>query len=181
MRVTDKYVFFFTDKDVFSNWYVAPFYDKMASKFNHVTECGIMFNCVEQYMMWRKASLFKDYATASAILSGSRKRTNEKDQAYYKRMGREVKGYEDSMWQDCREMVIKRGLFMKYHQNKELKSMLMKYKSKIFVEASPYDAIYGIKMGMYDQGVEDPGNWKGENLLGKWHNDLINSFSSKDI
>lgn len=181
MRVTDKFVFFFTDKDVFSNWYVSPFYDKMAWKFNPEVECQIKFDCVEQYMMWRKASLFKDYDTALAILSGSRKRGNEKEQAYYKRMGRAVEGYEDSMWEDWREMVVKRGLFMKYNQNPELKRVLMKYKSKIFVEASPYDAIYGIKMGMNDQGVEDPSNWKGENLLGKWHNDLINYFSSKDI
>lgn len=172
MRVTDKYVFFFTDKDVFSNWYVAPFYDKMRCKY---------FDCVEQYMMWRKASLFKDYDTALAILNGSRKRVGEKDQAYYKRMGREVKGYEEEMWLHWREVIVKRGLFMKYTQNPELKTELMKHVDKVFVEASPYDAIYGIRMGMYDQGVEDSSNWKGQNLLGKWHNDLINYFLSKDI
>ena len=26
---------------------------------------------------------------------------------------------------------------------------------------------------MWDEGVEDPANWKGENLLGKWHTDFL--------
>ena len=38
---------------------------------------------------------------------------------------------------------------------------------KTFVEASPSDGIWGIKMGIKDKGVLDERNWKGQNLLGK--------------
>ena len=124
-------------------------------------------------MMWRKASLFKDYSTALAILSGSYKLKGEKDQAYYKRMGREVQGYDENIWKANREDIVRRGIVLKYLQNETLKKELLKYKGKTFVEASPYDAIYGIKMGMWDEGVEDPANWRGENLLGKWHTQFL--------
>jgi hypothetical protein len=36
-----------------------------------------------------------------------------------------------------------------------------------FVEASPYDCIWGIGMGKSEEGINDPDNWKGLNLLGK--------------
>lgn len=173
MRVTDKFVFFFTDKDVFSNWYLAPFFEESAYTYNPEVETPIKFTCVEQYMMWRKASLFEDYKIALAILSGDRKRKGEKDQAYYKRMGREVQRYDESIWKANREDIVYRGIVLKYTQNENLKKELLKYKGKTFVEASPYDAIYGIKMGMWDEGVEDPANWQGENLLGKWHNQFL--------
>lgn len=173
MRVTDKFVFFFTAEDVFSNWYIAPFYDNNVYAYNPEVEAPMKFSCVEQYMMWRKASLFEDYGTAVAILSGSRKRKGEKDQAYYKRMGREVQGYDEGIWQANRELIVKRGIILKYTYNPHLKEELLKHKGKTFVEASPYDGIYGIKMGMWDAGVEDPSNWKGENLLGKWHTDFL--------
>jgi predicted NAD-dependent protein-ADP-ribosyltransferase YbiA (DUF1768 family) len=35
------------------------------------------------------------------------------------------------------------------------------------VEASPYDKRWGIGMAAGDHGIEDPVNWKGDNLLGK--------------
>ncbi len=49
----------------------------------------------------------------------------------------------------------KRGLYLKYTQNEDLKNKLIAYADKEFVEASPYDSIYGIKNG--DVGS---GTWK---------------------
>ena len=166
MRITDDYVFFFSHKDVFSNWYIAPFTE---------TEPGYSdtFCCVEQYMMWRKALLFKDQVIAAAILYHSMKRDDEKAQAYYKRMGRAVSGFNNDVWEEHRERIVMRGLCLKYTQNPDLYSDLRLYQFKTFVEASPYDKVYGIGMGMYEPGVLNPANWKGQNLLGKYHNKLI--------
>jgi len=166
MRITDEYVFFFSHKDVFSNWYIAPFTE---------TEPGYneTFCCVEQYMMWRKALLFKDHVIAAAILDHSMKRDDEKGQAYYKRMGRAVSGFNNDMWEEYRERIVMRGLCLKYTQNPDLYSDLRLYQFKTFVEASPYDKVYGIAMGMYEPGVLNPANWKGQNLLGQYHNKLI--------
>ncbi|RYF96968.1 MAG: DUF1768 domain-containing protein, partial [Chitinophagaceae bacterium] len=33
-------------------------------------------------------------------------------------------------------------------------------------EASPIDTIWGIGLAADDPGIENPSNWKGENLLG---------------
>lgn len=166
MRVANDYVFFFTHKDVFSNWYIAPFTE---------TEPGYSetFCCVEQYMMWRKALLFKDHVIAAAILDHSMKRDDEKGQAYYKRMGRAVSGFNNDVWEEHRERIVMRGLCLKYTQNPDLYADLYLYQFKTFVEASPYDKVYGIGMGMYEAGVLNPANWKGQNLLGQYHNNLI--------
>lgn len=37
---------------------------------------------------------------------------------------------------------------------------------RILVEANPYDRIWGIGMSKYQSGIQDPGNWRGLNLLG---------------
>lgn len=171
MRVTDKFVFFFSKDDVFSNWYIAPFTDSRWP--------GIVFRCVEQYMMFRKALLFSDIVTAEDIMSLQRIRKNEKEQAYYKRMGREVEGYEESTWANNREAIVKRGLMLKYRSTPELYNALMQHEGKMFVEASPYDAIYGVKMGMWDDDILDPANWEGYNLLGLWHTDLVVYFNQE--
>lgn len=47
--------------------------------------------------------------------------------------------------------------------NKTLKN----YKIINLVEASPYDGIWGIKMGVDDPEIRNPKAWKGENLLGE--------------
>nr|WP_202801415.1 NADAR family protein [Pseudomonas luteola] len=54
---------FFSEKDVFSNWYRSDFVVK-----------GIRFNCVEQFMMYCKAKLFADEATANKILEAGHPR-----------------------------------------------------------------------------------------------------------
>lgn len=161
MRVTKDYVFFFTDKDVFSNWYPCSFMVGSNS-----------FNSVEKYMMYKKALLFKDNKTAWDILELRGIGSNEKLGAFYKRMGRKVSGFDPNVWEENKEQIVKDGLWLKFNSNPNLKQELLSYPGKTFVEASPYDAVYGIKMGMHEKGVEDPANWKGENLLGKWLTEL---------
>ena len=39
-------------------------------------------------------------------------------------------------------------------------------KNTILVEASPYDKIWGVGLGVDDPLILDNKNWKGENLLG---------------
>ena len=51
----------------------------------------------------------------------------------------------------------------KYEQNEDLKQKLLdpKYTGLTFVEASPWDGIWGIKTRIGTPGIEDPANWKG--------------------
>lgn len=171
MKVTKDYVFFFTFKDVFSNWYESPLWVK--TKRSGIT---YKFSCMEQYMMWAKAYLFRDYEIAEQILTHEGIRKGEKPQAFYKRMGRSVANFDGQIWDNLKESIIKAGLRSKFSKGTDAHKELMSYPNKTFVEASPYDAIYGIKMDMWDDGVEDPSNWRGKNLLGQWITDIRDEF-----
>lgn len=75
---------------------------------------------------------------------------------------------------------MKLAVSNKFHQNENLKKQLLdtKYDGKIFVEASPYDKIWGIgyKESEAEKNVD---NW-GENLLGKILTELRNQLKSEE-
>jgi hypothetical protein len=56
---------------------------------------------------------------------------------------------------------------VKYLQNENLKKILLETEPYILVEVNPRDKIWGIGMSETDEGIENPENWKGENLLGQ--------------
>jgi len=47
-----------------------------------------------------------------------------------------------------------------------MKHILLETQNKIIVEASPYDKIWGVALSENDKTINNPNNWKGENLLG---------------
>lgn len=147
MRVTDKHVFFWGSE--FSNFYPCKF-----------TVNEIEFNCSEQYFMWRKAKYFNDDESAEKILKASRPEEQKK-------LGRNVKNFDNVKWEKEREDAMYQGVYNKFSQNPELKKLLLKYPNHKFVEASPYDRIWGIGMREDAFGVTNEDNWLGLNLLGK--------------
>lgn len=149
MIVTDKYVIFW--KGWLSNFKYSPFIDP---------NTDIAFSCAEQYFMWKKAMTFNDKEVAEKIL-----KTSIPQEA--KNLGRQVRGYDDMVWNNLRYDVMKQGNLMKYTQNPELKELLMdsRFDGKLFVEANPYDTIWAV--GCWEEDAVDPLNWKGLNLLGK--------------
>ena len=149
-----NYVFFYGGP--FSQWARSPF------KYEALK---LTFNCAEQYMMYKKAILFKDYETADAIM----KATQPWEQ---KALGRQVKNFDDAEWMDFAVNIVYHGNFMKFTQNEDFKQALEATKGKLLVEASPTDTRWGIGMHEGQAGIEDPANWKGQNLLGKVLTDL---------
>ena len=142
-----KYLFFWNG--IYSQWYPS----KMIID-------GIEFNCCEQWMMYNKAITFGDQDSAQKIL----------DEPYpnnQKAIGRQIKGFDRNIWDSVCMSIVYRGNLEKFSQNEELKNELLSTGDKIIVEASPYDQIWGIGMGEYEDGIEDPVNWKGLNLLGQ--------------
>jgi len=140
-----KYTFFW--KGPFSNWHPAEFTYK-----DH------FFKNSEQAFMWEKAMTFEDHETANKIL----KTESPKDA---KDLGRLVKGYNDKIWEEVRYDYMFDVCMQKFLQNDKLKEKLLSCQN--FVEASPYDTIWGIGMGENEPGIENPKNWKGLNLLGQ--------------
>jgi hypothetical protein len=64
-------------------------------------------------------------------------------------------------------MVVYRANFAKFSQNEDLRRKLLSTGSKIFVECSPYDKIWGNGLNITDTLHTHPDFWKGTNRLGK--------------
>lgn len=144
---TENFVFFWNG--IFSQWY--------ASRF---TIAGITYNCCEQYMMAQKALFFKDMEAYEAIMSTKSPREQ-------KALGRKVKNFNTDKWNEvCREFVYQ-GNLAKFTQNPLLRQALMATEDKEIVEASPYDTIWGIGMGVEHPDIEDKSKWQGTNWLGE--------------
>lgn len=157
MKVTNKHVLFWGEWP--SNWYPAEFDAEMMIKCEKKT---LHFFNSEQYFMYVKAVVFGDYETADKILK-------TKDPKKAKALGREVKGYDDKVWNEMRYKVMVDANKAKYSQNEKLKQLITseEFKGKGFVEASPIDSIWGIKLGEDNPDADDETKWKGQNLLGK--------------
>ena len=153
-RVTDKYVFFYGS--FLSNFAKCKFtWEFMGERHE--------FFCTEQAFMWAKARFFNDPIMSKAILA------EKDDPMECKHCGRWVQGYDDGKWAEVRYDIMRDVNFAKYSQYEPFRNKIRdsEFDGKTFVEASPSDGIWGIKMGIKDKGVLDERNWKGQNLLGK--------------
>lgn len=149
MRETDKFVFFWGDEDVYSNFFYAPF-----------THKGIVFKWSEQAIMWRKAKLFGAHKIAEQILEADAP-------IKCKNLGRSHQiPFNEDVWVENRCKVYQEVLMDKFSLP-QLKKEILATGDKHLVEASPFDDIWGIKMGENHRHVENPDKWRGLNLLGE--------------
>lgn len=88
-------------------------------------------------------------------------------QTEIKKLGREVKNYDDAIWSEKRFNVVSVANREKFTQNEDLYKVLMATTGTTLVEASPYDKIWGIGLGEGDPNIKDRNKWKGLNLLGQ--------------
>jgi ribA/ribD-fused uncharacterized protein len=149
MRITDKFLFFYTTQDYLSNFYPSIF------KIQEIN-----FSCTEQHMMYGKAKLFADEDIANQILASSEPRK-------IKGLGRKVSNFDQNIWEQNRENILFEGNLAKYTQNEDIKKELLSTYPKILVEASASDRIYGVGLSIDDSRIDNPANWKGLNLLGE--------------
>ena len=131
-----------------SNWYPAAF-----------TKDGITFSTMEQYMMYRKAVCFGDVKVAEQILA-------TEDVAEIKALGRLVSGYDESLWNGVRQIVVYEGLLEKFSQSLDLRKQLKETGSAVLAECAVKDRIWGIGLSMHDPDRLHQVKWKGQNLLG---------------
>ena len=131
-----------------SNWYLSLF---TVEKKN--------FSSMEQFMMYRKAICFGDEAVAKNILSTD-------DTSQIKALGRQVKNYDEHIWNGIRQIVVYEGLLAKFSQNKNLKDRLKFTGEAILAECAVKDLIWGVGLSMKDPDRLDKTKWKGQNLLG---------------
>jgi len=120
---------------------------------------GITYTSAEHYMMAEKAKLFGDEAIHEAII-------NAPSPAHAKKLGREVQGFERVTWDAHKVEIVITGNRHKFAQNSALKEFLLSTNSRILVEASPVDKIWGIGLAKEDDDSMIPTRWQGANLLG---------------
>ncbi|MEU5694091.1 NADAR family protein [Actinosynnema sp. NPDC020468] len=131
-----------------SQWWPSPF-----------TVDGVEFATAEHYMMWRKALLFEDRATADAVLAAPHPHAA-------KEWGRSVRGFEEPAWVAARFDVVVAGNRAKFAAHPDLREFLLGTGSRVLVEASPLDRVWGIGLAADDPRADDPAQWAGLNLLG---------------
>ena len=135
-------------KACLSQWYPSPF----------VVD-GINYPTAEHWMMAAKARLFKDEKVLAEILATP-------DPREAKALGREIRKFNQDIWRkNCRRLVTE-GNIAKFGMNENLGHFLNATGSKILVEASPDDVLWGIGMTADDPKAKNPKTWEGENLLG---------------
>lgn len=148
MKITKDYIFFWGDNDVFSNFYNTSF------EYH-----GINVDSSEQAFMMEKAWAFKDTEIARDIY-------HARSAQEAKKLGRQVRNYDDAVWSRIRYDKMVKVLRVKFSDS-DLTEKLLATGNRILVEASPYDKIWGVGLSEATPKVLDPKNWQGQNLLGK--------------
>ena len=109
-----------------------------------------------------KAYFFMDFETFGKIMFSETPREAKK-------LGRQVKNFDDEIWSKVRYKIMYKIVLEKFSQNENLKDLILSddFKGKDFVEGSPFDAIWGVKMDWRNPDIDNEENWEGQNLLGK--------------
>lgn len=141
-------------------------------RVSHFKEDDIMYCCAEQYMMYKKALLFKDTETANAILETSAPKEHQL-------LGRQVKNFNQDIWNQHAKDIVYQGNLLKFTQNPKLLDELLATGDKILVEASPIDRIWGIGLDE-DAALTTPDvEWEGLNWLGEVLTRVKHHFQNK--
>lgn len=120
----------------------------------------VLFKSVEHDYMYHKAMYFKDYYHAEKI------RTS-KEPKDAKRWGRKVRWFKDGPWDLVKEKVMFEAKLAQAHEYLYISSYYVKMNGRTFIEASPYDEVWGVKLRADDPKVYNKRQWQGKNLLGK--------------
>ena len=137
------------DEGVCCNWWIEP-----------VTYRDITFRTAEHAMMWAKANLFDDHLAMKAVLE-------TRDPWSVKAIGRQVMAFIDKEWDDNSYKFVRDICYAKFSQSKRLKEwILSQHPDTLFVEASPLDHIWGVKLDERHPDVMNFKTWRGYNLLG---------------
>lgn len=163
MRITNDYVLFWTARDEYSNFYYSPFYHQ-----------GKMFKWAEQAIMYRKAMLFGAHSIAHEILQAT-------NPAECKKLGRSRQiPFDNEIWDNNKEKIFKEILHDKF-KLKHLRTKMLQTGNREFVEASPYDKIWGIGLDENHPDATNKSKWKGQNLLGKILTEVRNEIKDGKV
>ncbi|AEW97242.1 NADAR family protein [Streptantibioticus cattleyicolor] len=131
-----------------SQWWPSPF-----------TVEGVRYATAEHWMMAGKARLSGDAETAARVLAAGHP-------GEAKTLGRQVRGFDEERWVRHRWELVVAGNLAKFGQDPALRAFLLGTGSRVLVEASPLDRVWGTGVTADDERAADPARWPGLNLLG---------------
>ncbi|MFJ8041477.1 NADAR family protein [Kitasatospora sp. NPDC096147] len=120
---------------------------------------GVRYPTAEHWMMAGKARLFGDEEVLAKVLAAG-------SAPEAKKLGRQVRRFDDRRWDAERFELVVRGNVAKFGQDEALRSYLLGTGRRVLVEASPIDRIWGIGLHADDERATRPADWRGLNLLG---------------
>jgi ribA/ribD-fused uncharacterized protein len=135
-------------KGCLSQWFPAPF-----------EVAGERYATAEHWMMAEKARLFGDPDAERAAIDAP-------NPALAKAAGRTVRDFDDDVWARERSDIVVRGSVHKFAAHADMREFLLRTGSRVLVEASPRDRLWGIGMSAKHENAENPAAWRGLNLLG---------------
>jgi ribA/ribD-fused uncharacterized protein len=83
-----------------------------------------------------------------------------------KAIGRRVRSFDADTWRANAYPIVVLGNLAKFGQHKDLRAFLLGTGSRVIVEASPRDRIWGIGLGAQNPDTRYPSRWCGRNQLG---------------
>lgn len=166
MRTTDEFVLFWGGPC--SNWFKIPIKGHLPivvrsgegrrALRKHPEVMSFVHN--EQFMMAGKSTIFGDFETLPRIMQ-------QTDPQRVKDLGKEVAGFEQETWDSSNVLLVAIGAYYKFTQHDDLFEFMVEHQGLRFVEGSPKDKLWGVKMRWDDPKIENPDNWRGQNRLGQ--------------
>lgn len=113
----------------------------------------------EKAIMLCKAAAFGDNRSFQQMCAS-------RDPADCKRLGRNVRGFDDKVWRRIVCSVAFEVVWQKFSKSPELQQCLLGTGEKLIVEATRNDTNWGIGLDIGDPRTRDPSQWLGTNMLG---------------
>lgn len=148
----------------FSNFFKAPFLfvvpEELCAFQMSLQDRTVQCEYSEKAIMLCKAAAMGDECNYYKIASFNGK------PSLIKAMGRRVRGFDESLWQDVVCSVAYEVVFQKFSNSESLKEQLLATGDLVIAEATINDRLWGIGLNGDDPKVHEPKHWLGANVLG---------------
>lgn len=123
----------------------------------------MQFENAEQYLTYMKAHICGDEEMEEKVMQGEEPRLIRRMR---RRMDQENE-ISQKLWPEIRQEVARWGVRQKFLQNQALQEELLATNYALLAEASDANEVWAIGLPMEEYKKYKPGNWKGQNLMGK--------------
>ena len=94
-----------------------------------------------------------------------------------KALGRRAEGFRDDIWEFASEVIVIAGCVARAEVDGALREVYLASGGRRFVEGSVRDRAWGVGLRWDSVEIEDEGNWKGKNRLGRCHDEAARVVS----